>query len=319
MPRRKLGGNLSSGNAKVAPALGFQEFSGPKGVYQGVMKQLALGESKAGDDMLKYVWECAETGERAEYNGQSIWDRRLLTDQFAARANGFLVALGCSPADIAVFWDTSPKGGPMVDTKKDSQGYQLITAIGKFKINPDGMPLIVSVGMGKASTDPATGNIYEAKMEIKSFLLPEGDAPRPTPEPDDDEDEEPISDATASDEEPEADEEEATEEADEATEEADDDPAFTARAAELEAMKRPALVKIAKVDLGLRPLTRHSDDEIIDMILAAEFPPLEDEETEEETEAVEEESSAATAPARTTRTKPARKPATAVSDDEPPF
>jgi hypothetical protein len=295
MPRRKLGG-VSSASAKSTPATGFTAFEGPAGAYRGKLKQLTLSKNKNNDDMLRFVWECDEaTGSnKAQYNGQSIWNNQNVTDDSSRFVNGFLVALGASDSDIQDFW----ANGPMVSATKTSRGDDKITKIGSLKVDEAGMALVVSINMGKPYTNPQTGVTTDAKMEIKSFLVPPTED-HAAPEDEEDEAEEGIESPAEESDEDEADEvEEEAEEADEVEEEAESevDPAYTARAEELDALaeggKRPELVKIAK-SLELKPLKRHSDDDIIDMILTTEFPNVTPEDADEE----EAEEDAAPAPA----------------------
>lgn len=333
MPRRKIaGGNASAAN--VAPATGFAAYTGPEGATHCLLKQLAIVQTKAKNDSFRFVCEVREPSgsSRATYNGQSAWGRQTITLEGASFVNGMFAGLGLAKEDIASFW----KDGPNLE-KPDAKGAEKVLSIGKTKIDPEGMPVLVNLGMSESYTNPDTGRESVARIEVKSFLV-RGADPEPEVGDDDYEDAE-LDDATLpADSDPENEEEGDEESEEEAAEEEGD--GFDARCDELEGLKndRPALVSIAgKNGHGLKVLKKHTNENLIEMILATEFPDSETTEGDEESEEEEaapapdpdpdpEPAPAAARSLRTSRTKPpakAAKTAAAVpaanDDDEPPF
>lgn len=311
MGRRKFS---IAGGADVEPASGpFDSYDGelPKGKvpYMCKLKQFGVRENKNGDDMLNFMCEIAEpktkNGEpnpKAEYNGYAMWGNLNITDQGTPYVNAFLHALAGSKAKAVLkeFWG----GGPRVDD--DEKDKPMIVAIGTFKINPDGMPIICS---GKKEKDRSDEWVIRADRFLwAKDGLPAGEA-------DDDED------AEYADDEDEAEESEA--------EESEDDE-YEARGAELDAMTRPNLVKAAKA-AGITKTRGVDDNDLVEQILAAEFAEAdEDEEDEADEEEPEEDEAEPESPAKPTRKRPAPAKAAATKpaartrrsrtdDEEPPF
>lgn len=324
MPRRKIAG-ASAGAANVAPNVGFAQYVGPAGTVRGVLKQLMVQQTAPseanpqGGEQFRFVVEVKEPegSKLAAYNGQSAWGRQFLSFDSAGFVNGMLQGLGCSPADVAAFWD----GGPNLE-KKDAKGNERVLSIGKLKVDPKGLDVVVNMGLSSPGTDKKTGKAFEQKMEPKSFLVPGSPAALPAEVGDDGYEDPDVEEAVTS---PVAEEEEEEEGAEETSEV---DP-FDIRTEELEELdkagQRPALVKIAKSDHGLTVLKKHTNSDIIDMILDKEFPtdaaaegPEEEEEAEEA--APPPPAAKAAAPAKTRgRTRSAATVPAANDDDEPPF
>lgn len=328
MPVRKIKG-ASASSANVAPATAFAPYTGPAGIVRGLMKQLSVKTSKAGNDVFNFVVQVTEPegSKLAAHNGQSAWGSQTVTDAGSQFVNGMFVGMGLPKADQDFFW---AKGANL--EKKDAAGNEKVISLGKFKIPAEGIPVVVNMKMGDSYVDNQ-GTQKEGTMKVHSFMVP-GAVPSALPEVGDNDYVEPAfeDDAVASPEpeeegsEEEAAEEEATEEAAEEEGEEEDD-AFTARVVELQALieDRVALKKIAgKVEGGhqLPIMKNDSNEDIINKILAFEFPPDEGAEEEGgEEPAVEETTKPAakrSASKAAEKAKPAAVPA-ADDSDEPPF
>jgi chemotaxis protein histidine kinase CheA len=323
-----------SGGAETEPASAGVAYDGPmpkaKIPYRCKLKRLSLKVNSNKDHMLNFVAEINEPktkngtkNDKAECNGYGMWGNLNITDQGKPWVNQFLYALVNDDKKIKAvlreFWG----GGPRVDDEDKAQPG--IVAIGTFKIDPEGMPIVVQ---GKRDK-------YEGDESIKAdrFLMLNV---KPGEDDEADEDE---SDEYADDEEEVAeDEEEAGEDEEELPE------GYAERDAELSELARPKLVAEAKKN-GITKTRGVSDEDLIVMILDAEFPPEEEEADEEEAdeeeadeepeedeeEEAEEEPEPPAKPTRRTRasaavaSKPAaRKPAararkTRADDDEVPY
>lgn len=229
----------------------------PKGVYRLRLKMLRLKENVNGDKMLSGLVIVNEPSgsKKAQYNGYDTWFNLNITKQGARWVNNFLSALFPENKVAAIrkaFWGQKV----MIDKEEPPN----IISIGGVKITEN---MLISALL-------VWDSYGEGAMKPKSFSRPtdmtlnEDDLDGPT-----DEDEE-WEDSGA---EPDEDEDE-----DEGDEEAD--PEFDARAEELEAMDRKALLAAAKA-AGIATTRGMKSDAIIDLILEEEFPP-EDEESEED-------------------------------------
>lgn len=321
MPRRKITASADAANA--APTVGFAPYDGPGGPLRCLLKQLSIKDNKNGDPMFKFLVEVHEPSgsAKAKHNGQSMWGQQNWTESSAGWVNGMMTGMGVPKADQKSLWTS----GINVE-KPDLNGNEKVISIGKWKVDPAGIPVVVLAKLGDPYTNPTTGVTALAKMEPASFLVSSGDAP-PAAEPDEDEDD--LATPAAVDSDEEDGEEEAEDESEEDDEEDTESDLFDARADELEELKkaddRPGLLKIAKTQHGLTVLKKNTLDDIIDMILNTEFPPQDesaDDAEEEEAEEVEEpaaepEPAPAAAPRRT-GTRAAAKGAGATKK-APPF
>lgn len=266
-----------SGGADTEPASAGVAYDGPmpkgKVPYRCKLKKLTLKLNSNKDYMLNFVAEIAEPktkdgkkNDKAECNGYGMWGNLNITDQGKPWVNQFLYALVNDEKKIKAVLKEFWAGGPRVDDEDKAQ--PSIVAIGTFKINPDGMPIVVQ---GKRET-------YQGDEAIKAdrFLILQS-KPGDDEESDEDESEE-YADEDESDEEV-AEDEEADEELPEG---------YVERDQELSGLTRPKLVAQAKAN-GITATKGVSDDDLITMILDAEFPPEEDEEEAAE-ESDEEES-----------------------------
>lgn len=265
----------------------------PKGVYRFVLKRLQLTSNKNNEPMLKGLMIIDEPAgsKKSKYNGKDVWFNLNVTKQGTPWVNNFLSALVPESKVAAVrkaFWSQKV----MVDKSEPPT----ILSIGAVKITEN---LLIGAQCGHKTYNG------DQDLDAKRFLRPSdtspsGDAGDDPEEGDDDwEESEEETEAEPEAEEPEGDE---------------DDEEYNERAAELEAMDRSGLLKAAKA-AGIAVKRGTKEDDIIDDILAAEFPP-DDEESDEEEEPEEEEEEPEEEPepepepdpkARRTRAKPAAK------------
>jgi len=303
-----------AGSADTAPSGGGTYYDGEvpePSVYRTKMKRLHIeGPNKNKDDMLVALCEIAEpdkkngkSNPKAQYNGYGIWGRINLTDDNVGRVNQFLMAISGGKKQVLKDWWG---GGPRVDDNDKPN----ILAVGTFKIDPTGMDLIVN----------ATNNEYKGKRSLQAsqYLLPtqltstnteaDEDEEEDIDEVEDIEEELEDEDEEEDIEDDDEDEDDDDEDEDEGDEEEESDEE-TARQVELEALSLAAVKRAAKeVGLGLADYRGKDKEEIVDLILDAEFPAEDAEEEEPEPEPEPE-----PAPARQRRTRSARatKPAAA--------
>lgn len=178
----------------------------PKGNYHGNLKLLAIKKNKNDDDMLNYLLEIQEEGDKAKFNGYGIWGNLNVTEQGAAWLNNFLDALG--PKAKADFY----AGNVTVDGANPPN----ILKIGSLK--PIGVPMFASC---KIETYNGEGN-----LRVGTFLIEEGGKKKKgKSEPEPDEEAEGLEDPDEADEDQDddADDTEADEAEDEDGEEEDEE------------------------------------------------------------------------------------------------
>jgi hypothetical protein len=251
---------------------------------------MSIVDNKNGDPMVKFLFEVREPegSKKAIHNGSGLWGQQNATAEGAQFMNGLLFGIGLPQADVSSFWGV----GPLVE-KPDASKREKMISIGKTKIDPDGMPCTVNAAMGQRRQGP-DGTWYEAKMEVKSFLVPVGtNVAAPAEELEDEEEDDAVESV-----------EDDVEEIGEAEDDEEEDDPADERIDELEKMRdagdRVGLVRIAKSH-GIKVVKSYPEDKIIDLIIEVEFPQAEDAEEEEEVEVVEPEPEpepAATAPRR---------------------
>lgn len=298
--------------ANIDPASNGSVYDGPEPParvpFRAKVKRLSLKLTNSKSNyMLNFVCEVNEPAkkngkpnDKAQYNGAAMWGNLNITETGAPWVNQFLLALaGEDKAKkvISDFWAEKLRFD-------DAEAQQpMIRSIGTFKINEDGMPIIV-----QGKTEAGYG-IKADRFLLDSNLVGSG------------------ADAD------EADEEDEEEEYAEEDEYSDDE--YDERAEELEEMSLDNLKKVAK-GLGIATPRGVKAEALVEAILGEEFPEDEDEDEEEdevaeeeeleEDEPEEEEEEEPEPPKRTRRAaaKPAAKSAPAArgsrrSRKEPPF
>lgn len=141
-------------------------------ILKGKIKRLVLKLNKNNDPMLNCVFEATGNagGKNAKYDGISAWWNGNVTAQGAGYINQFLAALGAAKGfsrDEMVRWFWK-NGLRLEDTKPTKEG-TVVLAIGKLKIDPDGMPIIISSKKGTYKG--------EASMDVGSWLIPRDTKP----------------------------------------------------------------------------------------------------------------------------------------------
>ena len=300
--------------ANIDPASNGSVYDGPEPParvpFRAKVKRLSLKLTNSKSNyMLNFVCEVNEPAkkngkpnDKAQYNGAAMWGNLNITETGAPWVNQFLLALaGEDKAKkvISDFWAEKLRFD-------DAEAQQpMIRSIGTFKINEDGMPIIV-----QGKTEAGYG-IKADRFLLDSNLVGSG------------------ADAD------EADEEDEEEEYAEEDEYSDDE--YDERAEELEEMSLDNLKKVAK-GLGIATPRGVKAEALVEAILGEEFPEDEDEDEEDEEDEVaeeeeleedepeEEEEEEPEPPKRTRRAaaKPAAKSAPAArgsrrSRKEPPF
>jgi len=267
-----------AGSADVEPSSGtyYDGDTPPPGVYRTKVKRMCIKENKSKDDMISMVCEVDEpakkdgkSNSKAQYNGYGIWTNLNITDDNNARINQFLMALSAGKKQVLKDWWN---GGPRVDDNTPPN----VLAIGAFKIEPTGMPIIVN----------AKNNNYQGNVSLQgsAFLLPSQITSNNVEADDDadddieDEIEDEDIDEDEGDEGDEGDEDDDVDEDDEYAEEEE-------RREELEKLSLAAVKRTAKESgLGLADYRGKDKEEIVDLILEVEFTEEDEEEPEPEPE-----------------------------------
>ena len=251
--------------ANIDPASNGSVYDGPEPParvpFRAKVKRLSLRLTNSKSNyMLNFVCEVNEPAkkngkpnDKAQYNGAAMWGNLNITETGAPWVNQFLLALaGEDKAKkvISDFWAEKLRFD-------DAEAQQpMIRSIGTFKINEDGMPIIV-----QGKTEAGYG-IKADRFLLDSNLVGSGaDA-----DEDDEEDEE----------------EEYADEDDEAAAE-DEFAEYEDREEELEEMSLADLKKVAK-GLDIPTPRGVKAEALVEAILAEEFPEDEDEDDEEEIE-----------------------------------
>jgi hypothetical protein len=254
--------------ANIDPASNGSVYDGPEPParvpFRAKVKRLSLKLTNSKSNyMLNFVCEVNEPAkkngkpnDKAQYNGAAMWGNLNITETGAPWVNQFLLALaGEDKAKkvISDFWAEKLRFD-------DAEAQQpMIRFIGTFKINEDGMPIIV-----QGKTEAGYG-IKADRFLLDSNLVGSG------------------ADADEADEE---DEEEEYAEEDEYSDEVDEEEEYAERHEELSEMSLMDLKKVAK-GLDIPTPRGVKAEALVEAILGEEFP--EDEEGDEEEEVAEEE------------------------------
>jgi hypothetical protein len=141
----------------------FDIYDGPdvkSGVYQGNILRLTVIKNRNDDDMLKVMWQVAESGEKAKYNGATFWSNQNVTDQSKPYLLQFLQSIGLTWADFT--------NRTVIEGKYDKQTASKVLKIGRVKFN-DGEEVGARVQIGLSKSTP---EYPERRPEIKSWLKP---------------------------------------------------------------------------------------------------------------------------------------------------
>lgn len=286
MARIKYRGSRAAASkaAKVAPT-SYKVYAGPqppRGPYRLKATRMTVKMNKNNDPYFRVlsvidepVKKNGKTNPRAQYNGAFVVGSSNQTDEYAEIFNAFLQSMGCTTKDIQAIWNTG------VETVDNPKGDDFVKTLGAVKINGNAALYFYGLVDLEIGNKKPTGGKYADKLSVGRFLTSKdimGDSESSDYEDDDDDDDE--DEDLDPDEGPDEDSDDEGEEGDDAYEE---------RQSELEGMTRAAwraLLKELESDLVITAKVK--DAQIVEEILALEFPEEEEEGDEEEDDDLQE-------------------------------
>jgi hypothetical protein len=246
----------------------------PKGMYRVSLGLVRLRRSsKTKEPMFEVLVRVDEpqSSDKAKYNGYGLWNYPMITMDGAPRTNGFLDAFGFSRKAV---WKSASGGIKIDDSSKDDSKRILgdVVKIGTKTVNLEGeMAARVTTRFEKGKD----GN--DDRLNISRWMsLSDADGADDEDEwdesPEDDVDEE-LDDEVevGEDEAEEAEEDDAEPEDDEEPWTEENLPEYAASAVEEGEFATPRdFYKSVAVDYGVRVLKRHTEDDLITLILEAQ-------------------------------------------------
>lgn len=239
MALRKISYDVDASGAdeEAAEGIGYTGPLPPKGVYRVKIKFMTGKPNKNNDLRLSGIVEIDEKGEKAKYNGYGIWYGENVTNSSAKYVNAFLDACGFSRQAV---WKTKQIFRDELDETK-------VVKIGTKFI--EDVPCRVNTRLEKDPNGDPDDDNGGKRLGLVAWLPPSDDA---------DADEGDQWASGADDEAADAGEEEGAEEGEDLWDEES-----------LGALTRVDLVKEARA-WEIKPLKKHSDEDLIALILEAQ-------------------------------------------------
>lgn len=253
---------------------GFEPYEGDMpvpGVYAATITSTRVKISQAGNQYINVLYILADQvkAERQQFKGYPQFDRVVPGDSdFQQERVGKFLNSVCGKVKANIVHDDPNDGGIITKVGgKDPVGTRVKLVLARDRKEEGYEPAMrVTDVFPWPKNEPWPDGVHEGLEEEEEEVDEEVDEPDEDEEAEDESDED-EEDADEDEEEEDGDEEE------EEDEEEEDDEEYNERLAELEALNRVALKKVLKTaDADFKVLKSHEDSDLVEAILAAEFP-----------------------------------------------